>query len=95
MFFYRVSFPSSLGCPEAGFLIFLLYMRPPEDMSLERQPRAESVRQGEAERRRPSLGVAPCCPLPCTLAHTPLQSPPANFLVKPAAVSAQRMLPRR
>lgn len=74
MFFYRVSFPSSLGCPEAGFLIFLLYMRPPEDVSLELQPRAESVRQGEAE-RRPSLRLwHPCCSPPRT-PHTPLQPP--------------------
>lgn len=97
MFFYRVSFPSSLGCPEAGFLIFLLYVRPPEDVSLELQPRAESLRQGEAE-RRPSLAVAPLLhpshpsPSPPMLARTPLQSLSPNFLMKPAEVSAQRML---
>lgn len=96
MFFYRVSFPSSLGCPEAGFLIFLLYVRPPEGVSLELQPRAESMRQGEAERRPPlACCGTPAAPGPALLARTPLQSPSPNFLMKPAEVSAQRMLPRR
>lgn len=95
MFFYRVSFPSSLGCPEAGFLIFLLYVRPPEDVSLELQPRAESVRQGEAERRRPSLRLwhPSCPPLPPpppqrSRTHTPL-NPPSREL-PPEASSSRR-----
>lgn len=49
MFFYTVSFPSAveafLGCPEAGFLIFILHVRPPEDSSLDLQSRAESNRE--------------------------------------------------
>lgn len=49
MFFYTVLFPSAvdifLGCPEAGSLIFILHMRPPEDMSLDLQSHAESKRE--------------------------------------------------
>lgn len=64
-----------LGCPEAGFLIFILHVRtswgrvsgPP--MLCWEQERA---RQREAERKRPSLTAAPL--KPCT--HAPLQFPP-------------------
>lgn len=82
MFFYTVSFPSAvdvfLGCPEAGFLIFILHARPPEDTSLDLQSRAERNRErrGGGE-KRPSRVVRP-------RPHAPPATPfPRSFLAKP------------
>ena len=95
MFFYMVLFPSAvdvfLGCPEAGSLIFILHMRPPEDMSLDLQSRAESKREWDGGGREKE--TLTCCGTPAAPhTRTPCNSL-ASELPWETRKRAQWMLP--